>query len=250
MNATLTTDTSADFISETYELLQEELSLTSLNVSELYSTFPKNDILGGILAKIDSVRKQYNLTQENSEQLTALAHATYAAVFAAAIREFPDIEDAVLTGFDDAEQRAVAMAIYNYLYLQRRNVLKDYLTGTIFANRTLLSEQYKNADQKKDIAYQSIRTEFPFTNSDYYPLILNLRSIATDYLTSDTVSITDALGYTEVSENELDMLTEVFSQIGRGVMQRIGESLVASEHFRDFLADLKLDLLRVLQSAK
>lgn len=249
MSYPILTGGSFDFIRESYTLLAEELEDVLRQPKELFSNSIKNDILGGILAKVDNALLVYDLDTDQKDEVRTLGETAYATILEAFKNEFVSSADSIETAFSDISQRSLAETIYKYIYLQRRDVLMAYLLSEFFNNRAQFSKQYKTVDSKKDITYQSIRSELTIKNPDYYILLMNYTSIVNDILTDDETSIIDIFTSVEMGEEEAEMLNALFEGSAPDARAIMVESLLSSDFYHDFLSDFRFQLSNVIKQA-
>lgn len=237
------------FLQNDYELLEEELVSMLNTTNELFSNFEKNDILGGLLAKIDNVLLTYDLAESDKSDIKHSVNSIYSLVLQVFKKEFSEIGETIDTTFQDMSLNIVAETIYKYIYAERKQLLLEYVSAFIFTNKATFVKSYKSADDKKDMSFHALKKEVTLRNSDYYTIILNIDTIVSDILTDENTSILEILACTEMSEEESEILEAIFEGDQLNSREILIRSLLDSEYYRDFVTDIKTNTINALTSA-
>lgn len=218
---------------EGYSILEIELESTLENVNELYFGRTPSDILTVLLKKIKLVKLGYpqEFDYDVMQELIALENTIYVKIIAAFEKEFFNGELYFAEHFQDISSHTIADFIYKYFYLQRREIVDNYLSNTLFANRTNLAKRYKTSAAKKDITYQAIRSELKVSSPDLYIVVMHACNICEDLLLDDNLDIVTLFGHSELDETEEELLHRLFEFNGVDICQILTNNLRSSTSF-------------------
>ena len=232
-----------DIIRENYVLLANELdsTLSLENVGELFAPESPSDLLGALMVKIDSAKQYDDLDFDTANELNELEEEIFNSIRLAFGTEFPELADLLYTEFNDISQNPLIEFIYKFFYIKRRELCLNFLVERVLTKRSTLVKAYKTAEIKKDLSYQTAKSEMKeLKNSEYYVLLMSAGELVEDILGDDSLTYATVLGYTDMEEEELEISDILCNNLnGTTAMTNIYQSLVNSEYLDEFKATFK-----------
>ena len=241
-----------DFIKESYTLLEESLKEILNTPSDIFSRQPTNDFLKALTNRIDYCRANYNLTDEDSDLLKTLENDITNSVYIAFCKEFGfDLEDFERVYSSEAEKNYIAQIIYSNFYLNRKELVSNFLVNYVFNKRKAYVANYRTNENRKDLEYYSMRKEFNFVNNDYHFIILNYIDILEDIINSDDAfTFNEFAGLSEFDVDQLEVIEGLFTDEGVSYVNIILESLRKSDYYNDMLIEIKNNLINSFSQTK
>lgn len=205
----------SDIIKESYDLLYTELDSTLKDTLGLFNGTSNNDILLALQVKLKNLRLNYSLDLDVLSEVTALEEEISSCILRAFANEFYNQEDDEIetkeVPINDISPALVANFIYKNFYLNRKQLLEDFVINKILNEKSSLAKRYKTSNTVKDITYKSIRSELKdVKNQDYYVVLMYSDEIIDDILLDEEITLEDIFQYSDLTELDIYLMEELF----------------------------------------
>ncbi|WP_368880311.1 hypothetical protein [Proteus mirabilis] len=241
---------SFDFIDESYTILNESLDEALGNKKDLFNSVLPNNFLDGIMNRIDTFKMENReelIANENMGEIVDLEMNVVNCVVQHFRKDF-DANDAHIEYLTQElnSARMLAHLIHDNLYMNRRELIINFLVNYILQNKKDFIALYKKPENRKDIYYQSLREQLKLKKPDNYTLIMFCNEICLQIVTdTNALEIGTFFDLSEVDLDDAEQLKDLFSSSSDN-FQKLFVGLDMETEFPVITSEIKNRLIKIL----